>query len=721
MRSGLQTESKPLLRLRLLWLLAGLFAVAVMIYNYPDFVALLYQPCIDMTKVGCNYLQLHADHLPALERYGFSLQGYALYALICDVVMTTIYIGTGLLIFWRASTERMGLFVSLILVIFGAFGMSDVHLVKDLPPPLNLIEILFLFLQWPSLGIFFYTFPDGRFVPRWSWMLTFLFIIQIAFFMLPYPYNIDNWPPLLGLLELFVVYGSAAATQFYRYFAVASPQERQQIKWLAFGFSISLTSLTIIHLLPLMISDLNQPDSFYQLLGPILFTFYYLSIALGVCVALLRFRLWDIDIVINRTVVYTSVSVCILALYMLVVFGASILLHIKNEWVLSALATAMVAVIIQPLRNRLQQGVNRLMFGDRIDPYRALSVLGRRLEESLPADSLLPTIVKSVAHALKLPYVSIIWNRKQTSHGDENTLVAAYYGNAIDESSALRLPLIHQGEQVGELILSPRQRGEELTSADLRLVRDLTPQIGIAVYSARLTADLKKMTVDLQNSRERLVATREEERRRLRRDLHDGLGPQLSSQTFTLSAIKKLLRHDPGTAEQLLTDAITHAQQAIVDIRRLVYALRPPSLDDLGLIAALQEQMKHYNASGVVMTLDAPDSLPMLPAAIEIACYRIVQEALTNVVRHAHATSANVRLLLESTLTLEISDNGHGLAPGIRGGIGFHSMRERAEELGGTFLIENLPKMGMRVGAYFPLVTKGYGDAPTARKGADVS
>jgi len=707
--------------LRLIWMLAALFVVGVLVASYSDFAHMLYRPCADETDMsGCNYLQIREEQLPALARYGFSLQGYGHYALICDVLTTLAYLGTGLLIFLRKTTERISLFVSLLLVVFGAFGMSEVHLVKDYPVAIMSIILLIVVLKWPALGIFFCTFPDGRFVPRRSWILTFLFVIQIGFFMLPPPYNIDHWPPLLSNLELIVVYGSVASTQIYRYFKVALSQQRQQIKWVAFGFGISFVSLTIIKSLPLFFEGLNYPDSFFQLLGPAMLALFYLPIPIGIGIALLRYRLWDIDIVINRTLVYAALSASILGLYVLVTFGISALISIHNELFLSAVATAIIAVIIQPLRLRLQRGVNRLMFGDRVDPYRALSNLGQRLEESLPADALLPTIVKSVAHALKIPHASIIWTLEHAPIDRENSQVAASYGKALEGGIDRRLPLIHQGERVGELLLSPRQRGEELTSADLKLVRDLAPQIAIAVYSARLTAELKKMTIDLQLSREHLVSAREEERRRLRRDLHDGLGPQLSSQTLTLSAIKKLLRHDPDTAEQLLTDAIGHAQTAIADIRRLVYALRPPALDDLGLLAALREQMKQYHTSGVAMTLEAPETLPPLPAAIEIACYRIVQESLTNIIRHAHATTATVCLGIEESLTLEISDNGQGLSPGIHIGVGFRSMRERAEELGGICLIDNNSKRGVRVFVRLPLFAGIQDKHRTTKKGADV-
>lgn len=703
-----------------LWLLGVLFAVYVLISGYPGFVSSLYSSCIDPSGVSCNRLQIHVNQMPALDRYGVSLEGYALYAISSDMIVTLFMIGTGVLIIWRKPKDRMCQFVSLLLIVFGAFGMNETHALQSPPLWLELVYTLLVILKWPALGVLFCTFPDGKFVPRWSWMLLLLFIAQLGFFMLPYPYNIENWPPQLAILEILLVYGSVTAALMYRFFVAAMPLQKQQIKWLAFGFGTTLVLIAAINFLPLAYAGFNQPDSFYHLLGPATTALAYLPIPVGIGIALLRYRLWDIDIVINRTLVYLALSACILVLYVLVVFGMSALFQVYNNWFISLLATALIAVIIQPLRLRLQRGINRLMFGDRIDPYRALANLGKRLEESLPADDLLQTIVKSVAQALRLPYAAIVWNSEQSLVGSEHTQMEVAYGRSMNSGINARLPLIHQGERVADLILSPRQPGEELTTADLRLVRDLAPQIGIAVHSARLTADLQRLTTDLQRSRERLVTAREEERRRMRRDLHDGLGPLLSSQTLTLSAVRKHLRQDPDIAEKLLADAIDHAKEAISDIRRLVYALRPPALDDLGLLAALREQVSRYQASGIKIMLDVPETLPPLPAAAEMACYRIVQEALTNIVHHAHATSATIRLHLDDSVTLEVIDNGQGLPPSIRGGVGLSSMRERTEELGGTWRIENMPDRGTRVVANIPLPQGQHESSELFRKGREL-
>jgi signal transduction histidine kinase len=214
-----------------------------------------------------------------------------------------------------------------------------------------------------------------------------------------------------------------------------------------------------------------------------------------------------------------------------------------------------------------------------------------------------------------------------------------------------------------------------------------------------------RLTADLRRSRERLVAAREEERRRLRRDLHDGLGPQLASLTLKLDAARNLLAHDPAAADALLVELKDQTQTAIADIRRLVYDLRPPALDQLGLVPALREHALTRKAlNGLQIAVEASEPWPALPAAVEVAAYRIVLEALTNVERHARARRCVVRLTLDDALQLEIADDGVGLSPGYQAGVGLTSMRERAAELGGSCTIESASDGGTRVLARLPLV-----------------
>lgn len=246
--------------------------------------------------------------------------------------------------------------------------------------------------------------------------------------------------------------------------------------------------------------------------------------------------------------------------------------------------------------------------------------------------------------------------------------------------------------------------------AERRLLEDLAQQIGASAHAALMTDEALKLSADLQRSRERLVEAREEERRRLRRDLHDGLGPQLSSQALTIDAVRMLMRQDPDAAEELLLDLKADAQDAVTDIRRLVYGLRPPALDDLGLLGALRETAEQYSVKGLSVSVETPERLPPLSAAVEVAAYRIAQEALTNVVRHAGANSCTVYLAIEeaAVLCLEVRDNGRGIPDlqensSVKAGVGLTSMRERATELGGSLVIEPLPDGGTCVRARIPL------------------
>jgi signal transduction histidine kinase len=247
-------------------------------------------------------------------------------------------------------------------------------------------------------------------------------------------------------------------------------------------------------------------------------------------------------------------------------------------------------------------------------------------------------------------------------------------------------------------VLSPRAPGEGFSDADRTLLEDLARQAEVAVHAVRLTADL-------QSSRERLVATREEERRRLRRDLHDGLGAQLAGLNVQAGALRRLIPTDPDAAEEVVVELREELRSAIADIRRLVYDLRPPALDDLGLVEALRRLAERHSSEGeqLRVSVEAPEELPSLPAAVEVAVYRITQEALTNVAHHARARSCVVRLAVNDDLALEIVDNGVGI-PAQRGaGVGLSSMQERASELGGSCVVHSVPKGGTQVLVRLPL------------------
>jgi len=505
----------------------------------------------------------------------------------------------------------------------------------------------------------------------------------------------------------------------------AREDERQQLKWFLYGAVPSAMGLSVF-LVEVLISNytinsmfktmdmLNIPQleasSAYALFYATSYTpaFALLILAVFTCVAILRYRLYDIDLLINRTLVYGSLSAGVAGIYVLAVVGLGALFQARGNLAVSLVATGAVAVLFQPLRNRLQRGVNRLMYGERDDPYAVLSRLGRRLEATIAPEAALTTIVQTIAQALKLPYVAIL-----LKEGDGFRSAVAY-GSPTEEPEAL--PLVYQREEIGRLVIAPRAPGEGFSDTDGRLLEDLARQAEVAVHAVRLTADL-------QRSRERLVATREEERRRLRRDLHDGFGPTLASLALGLNVARKLMAgNELQDADGVLARLEHETEETVADVRRLIYGLRPPALDDLGLIAAIRQQAEsqgmvsapidtrtdEYRENELVFRMEAPEELPPLPAAVEVAAYRIAQEAITNIARHARARTCRVRLSVDeaaNVLRLEVTDDGVGMPEGRPAGVGLSSMRERALELGGACDVEPISTGGTRVVARLPLPT----------------
>lgn len=546
-------------------------------------------------------------------------------------------------------------------------------------------------------------FPNGHLPgPRWrflAWLIVVLLAAySIAFLLSPYPYANSAIDPRLaavrnpmgillandlldqlagvGALLLFPTVIACIISVVLRFRRVRGI-ERQQLKWLAYGTTLSTLMLIVIVILEFFTVN-GSGWSFYLAV---------VCIPISAGIAILRYRLYDIDLLINRTLVYGLLTFLVAGVYVLIVVGLGTALQARGNVLLSLVATALVAVLFQPLRLFLQRRVNRLLYGQRDEPYAVISRLGSRLEATLAPDAILPTIVETVAQALKLPYAAILLQH------DRVASITASYGVAAEP--VLHLPLLYQSEPVGELLLAPRAQGESFTSADHRLLDDLARQVGIAVHAVRLTADL-------QLSRQRLVRAREEERRRLRRDLHDGLGPTLATITVKAEAARDAIAAEPAQAIILLEELVGQAQTAISDIRRLVYNLRPPALDDLGLVAAIRTQAMHYEHPGLQINTEVPEPLPELPAAAEVAAYRIVQEALTNVIRHANAHSCLIRLAFDGVLHLSVTDDGCGIPVDREAGVGLRSMQERAEELGGSCVIGALSGKGTTVQVNLP-------------------
>ncbi len=421
-----------------------------------------------------------------------------------------------------------------------------------------------------------------------------------------------------------------------------------------------------------------------------------LPLPLGFAVAILRDHLFDIEVVVNRTLVYGGMTLGVLVAYVAAVYGLTAIAGDEPGFAGSLLATGLAALVALPLRDVLQRGVNRAMYGSRDEPLLAMRRLGTRLEWAVDPERAFPAVAETVADALRLPYVGV-----EVADEVGRTAVVAERGSAPGVIEAM--PLVHGGETVGRLLLGVRAGERGFRPAELALLHDLARQAGAAIHAQRLRDDLAR-------SRERLVVGREEERRRLRRDLHDGLGPTLAAIGMRAEAAAALLHDRPEASRPQLEALGDEVQVALADVRRLVDGLRPPALDELGLLGAIGQQAARLDAgmgrdpgAATIRVEGNPAPLPDLPAAVEVAAYRITVEAMTNAVRHAGGRLCRVRVEAGSQLTIEVTDDGRGLPTPLRAGTGIESMRERAEELGGAIAIEPRPGGGTRVFARLPL------------------
>lgn len=676
-----------LLLARLVWWAVTLLVAVLFVAALPASFASLQTLCL-----SCNGPQLTPELARQLSALGLSLPLYAASFLALNSVFFAAYLVMACVLFWRRADDRIAFIGSLFLVSFGGAAFpGTLDALASLNPAWQLLVALARFLGIAFFILFSYLFPDGRFVPSWTRFLALVgLLVQVPDTFFPgSPLSFSHLPRLLTFVLFLSSLVGPVVVQVYRYRRVSNAVQRQQTKLVIFGLTVAIGGFLSLLLLTATVSPAGNNPVLAQLIVVSASYLFLLVIPLSLGIAVLRYRLWNIDIIIKRTLVYSILTACVVGIYVLVVGSLGAVFHTGSTLLISLGVTGLVAMLFQPLREWLQRGVNRLLYGQRDEPYRVISRLGQRLETTFTPDAVLSTIVETVALALKLPYAAILFQHDQTSS------IAASYGRG-NEEPLLRLPLLYQSQQVGELLLAPRARGETFTPADRRLLADLARQVGIAAHAVQLTTDL-------QRSRERLVTAREEERRRLRRDLHDGLGPALASMMLKLDAARNLLTRDPSAADALLVDLKKQTQAELSDIRRLVYELRPPSLDELGLIQALREQAEQYLHEGLFVTLDAPESLPELPAAVEVAIYRIVQEAMTNVARHAQARTCTIRFRLLDGLEVEVCDDGRGISKGARAGIGLTSMRERAVELAGRCEIEAMPAGGTRLYVWLPL------------------
>jgi signal transduction histidine kinase len=679
----------------LLWSLAAVLLSALLLMATPVRFAELSTVCFEPP---CESGLLSAQGHAVLGQIGLSAATYAAFRLAVEILAALVFIAVGALIMRRQSENRFAVFAAFMLLLFGVGIVAD-EVLNTLAAGSPILESALRLLNALGFLSFFiacYLFPDGRFYPRWTKFLA------LAWIVLEIPWVFPDLLPLPVALSIPLTLGLIASgilAQVDRYRRHSTPAHRQQTKWVLFGLFIAIAGFVAYGLLPILVPALLEPgiaELLFYAVGRSLAAFTLIMLPLTLAIAMWRYRLWEIDLILSRAVVYTALTGLTIAIYTLVVGSLGALFQARGSWVISLIAAGGVAVLFQPLRLWIQRGINRIMFGERDDPVVVLTRLARMLEATARPGDVLHNIVETIAQALRLPFAAV----KLLDEGAISRRVA--FGEP--QPGSIEFPIVYQGEILGYLVVAPRGPGEALSAADRSLLESIARQAGPAIYALKLTADL-------QRSRERLVVGREEERRRIRRDLHDGLGPMLASQSLLLETVENLIHQDLATAEGVISKLKYQTQAALSDVRQLIYNLRPPSLDDLGLVGALQEEINRHYGRDLQVSIHS-DPLPPLPAAVEVAIFRIIQEAVTNVIRHASAQTCEIHLRVcgdadTVKLMAEIKDDGRGIDPGHAIGVGLESMRERAAELGGECRFETATGKGTTVHAWVPLDKEG--------------
>jgi signal transduction histidine kinase len=617
-------------------------------------------------------------------------------------------IATGLLLLWRLPWHPVAVLLTGFGLFWGVDGLAAAwaNYAAEIDPNVPLGTLAYWFVERMGAGLLLFLplllvlFPDGRLLGgAWRWVsivsialvsliligglladFDAVYIEQAAdparqrldqpWFVLALPdeawpvfYLVTQVSPVLGTVLALIV----AIVRYVKSDAVG----RSQLRWL-------LWSGAVVALL-LMFSR-SLPDEWVIWLFFVAFSL----ISVSVMVAVLRYKLYSIDRLLSWTLVYGALlaGVLLVDVVLVAIVGSAI-----DERTTALFAVLVVTLLYAPLRERLFRIASRVVNGRRDDPYGVVSALAGRLEEASDAAEQLEEVAKAIADAFASPYVRV--ELDQPAGGT----LAASAGIPHGETSSL--PLEYRGVPIGRVGMEPGRR-PRLSPRDQRLLVDLVRQAAAAIRASELNAEL-------QHIRERLVAAREDEKHRLRRDLHDGLGPLLASIRLRVETARNLAAVSPEKSREFIDSAIADTTEAVTDISRLVSDLRPPALDELGLVRALEQQCERFRSADRTVRFEADVAGP-LTAAVEVAAYRIVSEALNNVARHSGADEVEVRLSLSDALTLDVRDNGRGIPEDAVAGIGLSSQRERAVELGGTWEVTARPGGGTIVRAVLPVL-----------------
>jgi signal transduction histidine kinase len=601
--------------------------------------------------------------------------------------------------------------------------------------PLAPVAVLLVPLWIPGGALFalvILLFPDGRLPsPRWRWVL-WAYVGLVACY-LAYFYavtvaalagtriRLDSVGDVMGTQRLpawFAVGVIVPIAVIWLSFAVhqvlswrrATGEHRQQLKWLAFGAAVTLGVGVLGNSL--------LPGAVGQMLGVAI-----VALPVSIGVAILKYRLYDIDVVISRTIVYGSLAAFITVVYILVVVGIGSLgsgsAHAgsRPNLGLSILATAVVAVAFQPVRERAQRLANRLVFGQRATPYEALSEFAGRMGGTYDADNVLPRMVRVLAEGTGADR-AVVWLKTGpelmagaswpagTSQPRRVTIVD---GGPPAIAEADRVALVnYQGETLGALSVAKRP-GENLTPVEGKLMSDLAAQAGLLLHNIGLTEQLRARLAELRASRLRIVTAQDEQRRRIERDIHDGAQQQLLTIAGTLAEAQSLAGQDEDRERALVAQLKAETSGALQTLRELARGIYPPLLADQGLPAAIRAQAGKAPAPAEVSTTD----IGRYPPEIETAIYFCCVEALQNAARHAPGSVTRIGLADSGgEIMFTVADDGPGFDPAAAAdGTGLRNMSDRLTALGGSCQVDSSPSRGTTVTGRIGLADQMAGDA----------
>ena len=623
----------------------------------------------------------------------------------------------GVFILYRRPTARLGwLMVSmgfLVAVPLGAY--ADYALTHDLP-----FGPLALALDGPSwvpfIGISGYLlllFPDGHLPsPRWRWFSWAcgigLALVIVAIWFIPGPFTDSSFPevvnpigiealrPVLDVAIVLIIFAPAllfggAVGLVLRMRRTTDDVVRHQIRWLAY-VAAWIAAIYVLAFIPTLGNDATW-TGWIQTIA--VTSFALIPIAIGI--AVLRYRLYDIDVVIRKTVVFAVMAAVIAVVYVGLVVGIGTLVGSTSSPLLSALAAAIVALVFQPVRTRARKFADRVVYGKRATPYEVMAEFGGQLAGTYSADDVLARTARILAEGVGAESARVLLqvgeDLREVAAWPEDQRVAEREGEFTTE-------VRHQGELLGALSVS-MPPSDPMNPAKETLVRDLAAQAGLVLRNEGLTATLKARLSDLQAAQKRLISAQDEERRKLERNIHDGAQQQLVALQVRQRLAEQSIDRDPAKAKEMLAQVQADTGAALDDLRDLARGIYPPLLADKGLAAALESQARKAT---IPVHVEA-DGIGRFPQDIEAAVYFSALEALQNTAKYAQANAATVVVhRSDHQLTFSVSDDGRGFDPASNGrGSGLQGIADRLGALEGEVTVESSPGRGTTVSGLLPL------------------